>query len=173
MPVTGHGGSQGCDMSKMTQCPDNGLTETAGFVSLSCQLLFTPARILVLISVSGWVDPRATKLAEGFRSTEKSHDLNRNRIHDLLVRSLVPQTTRPPHAPHVNHISALHLQLYIQAINFLFLSIKLQPGRWRYRLSFFCLEYQVKISCVSVLQVRECIFWYDKAAQTINDILVL
>jgi hypothetical protein len=31
----------------------------------------------------------------------------------------------------------------------------------------------VQISCVSILQVREYIFWYYKAAQKINHILVL
>jgi hypothetical protein len=52
-----------CGDSKIFQ--DNHLIDGGEVVSLMCRPPFTPGRFLVLISVRGGVDPRATVLLEG------------------------------------------------------------------------------------------------------------
>jgi len=63
------------------------------------------------------------------------------------------------------------LLLYLQAINFLFFWIELEPGCRRYRCALFSLEYQSQIPGVTILQIRKCIFWDYKAVETINCVL--
>jgi hypothetical protein len=57
--VTSHEGPQGCVTSRLPHFLDNRLTDCGEVVSLTRQPPFTPGRFLVLISVRGWVDPRA------------------------------------------------------------------------------------------------------------------
>jgi hypothetical protein len=49
IPVTGHGGPQGCEMLRLPHFLDNWLTDGGEVVSLMHQLPFTPGRFLVLI----------------------------------------------------------------------------------------------------------------------------
>jgi hypothetical protein len=66
VPVTDRGGPQGCDTSTLPHFLNNRLTDGGEVVSLTRQRPFTPpGRFLVLISVRGWVDPRAIVRLEG------------------------------------------------------------------------------------------------------------
>jgi hypothetical protein len=59
IPVTGHGGPQVCETSRIPHFLDSRLTDGAKVVSLTRRLPLTPpGRFLVLISVRGWVSPR-------------------------------------------------------------------------------------------------------------------
>jgi hypothetical protein len=63
--VTGRGGPWGCEKSRLPYSLANRLTD-GGEVSLTRRPPFTPhGRFLVLISVRGWVDPRAIVRLEG------------------------------------------------------------------------------------------------------------
>jgi hypothetical protein len=51
IPVTGCGGPEGCEMSRLPHFLDNQLTDGSEVVSLMCRLPFTARRFMVLISV--------------------------------------------------------------------------------------------------------------------------
>jgi hypothetical protein len=66
IPVTGRGGPEGCETSTLPQFLDNQLTDDGEVLSLTRRPLFPPPRrFLVLISVTGCVDPRAIVRLEG------------------------------------------------------------------------------------------------------------
>jgi hypothetical protein len=66
IPVTGHEDRQSCETSRLPHFLDNRLTDGGEVVSLTRRPPFTPpGRFLVLISVRGWVDPRAIVRLEG------------------------------------------------------------------------------------------------------------
>jgi hypothetical protein len=53
IPVTGHGGPQGCETLRVLHYLDNQLTDASKVVSLTRRPPFTPQGYLVLISVRG------------------------------------------------------------------------------------------------------------------------
>jgi hypothetical protein len=75
-------------------------------LSALCTCQIYSSRNIVLISVSGLVDPR-------FISVENTHDIIGNRKRDLPASSVVPQPTASPRAPrrYVCNYNVLHYVL--------------------------------------------------------------
>jgi hypothetical protein len=79
---------RGCYIFSRQSAQDGGK-----LVNLMRQPPFTPERLLVLISVRGWVDPRVIYSGAGrIRSIWKSSDLIWNRTRNLPACSTVPVT---------------------------------------------------------------------------------
>jgi hypothetical protein len=63
--VTGRGVTYGCETSRLPHFLDNRLADGGELSALSAGSPLLPGRLLVLISVRGWVDPRAIVRLKG------------------------------------------------------------------------------------------------------------
>jgi hypothetical protein len=66
IPVTGCGGPKGCEESRLPHFLDIGSQMVVRLSALLASYPLPPGRFLVLISIRGWVDPKALLWLEGF-----------------------------------------------------------------------------------------------------------
>jgi hypothetical protein len=100
IPVTGRGGPEGCDTSRLPHLLDNRLTDGGEVVSLTRR----PAALYP--QEDSWYSflleaesPQGHSAAGRIRSFEKSSDLVGNRTRDLPACSTVPEPTTLPRVP--------------------------------------------------------------------------
>jgi hypothetical protein len=72
-----------------------------------------PGRFLVLISVRGWVYPKAIVWLEELSQLKKSNDVIGNQTSDLLTCSIMPQPITLPRAPTSNMLLKKKRYIYV------------------------------------------------------------
>jgi hypothetical protein len=93
--LSGRGGPEGCERSRLPHFLNNRLTDGGEVVSPRLRPPFTAQE--VLISVRGWVDSRAIMLLKDWVNW-KIHLIGTRSL-DLSACSIEPQPTTPPRAP--------------------------------------------------------------------------
>ena len=101
--------------------------------------LYPQEIFLVLISVRGWVDPRATAQPRRVMSMKDSNDTTGNRTRELPTCSSVPQPTVPPRTP----LQTVSLEIFREKCckHFIFSAFYksfTSPDNTLSRIRFFC-----------------------------------
>jgi hypothetical protein len=118
IPVTGLGGSQGCQTSRFPHFLDNRLTDGGEVVTLTPRQPFTPRKIPGTHFSCRLSRPYGHSATGRIRSTNKLNDLIGNLTRDLPACSIVPEPTTLPRAP--THLKFKSVYLSSISRNFIF-----------------------------------------------------